>query len=55
MCGCGCDLQVGFFEVVVLPMFRSLVTVLPGAQVMLDAVSDNYMMWRQRPSLSGSA
>ena len=39
-------MQVGFFEVVVLPMFQSMVTVLPGAQVMLNAVSDNYLMWR---------
>lgn len=38
--------QVGFFEVVVLPMFHSLVAVLPGAQVMLNLVSENYLTWR---------
>ena len=39
-------MQVGFFEFVVLPMFQSLAAVLPGAQVMLNAVSENYLMWR---------
>lgn len=39
-------MQVPFFEVVVLPLYQSLVAVLPGAQHMLNAVSENYMMWR---------
>ena len=37
---------MGFFEVVVLPMFQSLAAVLPGAQVMLNLVSENYYTWR---------
>ena len=40
-------MQVGFFEVVVLPMFQSLVAVIPGAQAVLNVVSDNYYMWRK--------
>ena len=39
-------MQVGFLEVVVLPMFQSMVAVVPGAQLMLNAVADNYLMWR---------
>lgn len=38
--------QVGFFEVVAMPLFRSLVAVVPGAQPLLDAASDNYFIWR---------
>ena len=43
----GMQAQVGFFEVVVLPMFQSLVAVIPGAQNTLNIVSDNYYMWRK--------
>lgn len=39
-------MQVGFFEVVAMPLFRSLVAVIPGAQPLLDAASDNYFIWR---------
>lgn len=39
-------LQVGFFEVVALPLFRCMATVVPGARSMLDGSIKNYMMWR---------
>ena len=42
----GPGLQVGFFEVVVLPLFRAFVTIFPRAQPMLERVEDNYQMWR---------
>lgn len=45
-------MQVAFFEVVVLPMFQSMAAVLPGAQVMLNAVSENYVMWRSESEQS---
>ncbi|KAK9824027.1 hypothetical protein WJX72_007091 [[Myrmecia] bisecta] len=38
--------QVGFFEVVVLPLFRAFITIFPRAQPMLERVEDNYQMWR---------
>ena len=39
-------MQVGFFEVIALPLFKSLVTVTPGAQAMLNAANVNYCKWR---------
>lgn len=38
--------QVGFLEVVVLPMMKLFAACVPGAQVMLDATTQNYLMWR---------
>ena len=39
-------IQVGFFEVVALPLFQAIVAIAPCAQHMLDAANDNYCMWR---------
>ena len=38
-------LQVGFFEICAMPLFRSYVELLPAAQPMLDAVKANYNKW----------
>ena len=40
--------QVGFFEVVVMPLYQSLSVVVPAAHSMLATVSENYLMWRHR-------
>lgn len=40
-----CSLQVGFFEICAMPLFRSYVELLPAAQPMLDAVKTNYNRW----------
>jgi len=43
----GCSkTQTGFFEFVVLPLFRSLVSVVSDAQPVLAAVVDNYGAWQ---------
>ncbi|KAK9825726.1 hypothetical protein WJX74_001516 [Apatococcus lobatus] len=38
--------QVGFFEIVALPLLRSYVEVIPDAQPMLDGMLNNYEFWR---------
>lgn len=40
-----CGLQVGFFEIVALPLFKSFVELIPSAQPMLDGVMANYDYW----------
>jgi len=40
------DTQVGFFDFVVLPLFRELAGALPAVQPMLSAVEDNYHKWQ---------
>lgn len=39
--------QVGFFEVVALPLFTNIRAVLPAAEPMLEAVLGNYARWRK--------
>lgn len=38
-------MQVGFFEIVALPLFKQYVEMMPMAQPMLDAVKANYKYW----------
>lgn len=38
--------QVGFFDIVALPLFQSFAQIFPSSTPMLDAVKDNYAMWR---------
>ena len=45
--------QIGFMEVVVLPMFKSLTAAVPGANEMLDRVTKNYGMWRSLSDAQG--
>ena len=37
--------QVGFFEIVALPLFKGYVEHIPAAQPMLDAIKANYQYW----------
>ncbi|KAK9822894.1 hypothetical protein WJX74_001716 [Apatococcus lobatus] len=37
--------QVGFFEIVAMPLFRGYVEFVPAAQPMLDGVKANYQYW----------
>jgi len=39
--------QVGFFDIVALPLFQSFAHAFPESTPMLDAVKDNYAMWRE--------
>lgn len=44
----GCSkTQTGFFQFVVVPLFRSLVSVAPHAQPMLDAILANDQVWKK--------
>ena len=37
--------QLGFFEIVALPIFRAFVDAFDTARPMLTGVEDNFMMW----------
>mmetsp|Transcript_30889 Transcript_30889/g.80538 ORF Transcript_30889/g.80538 Transcript_30889/m.80538 type:complete len:1017 (-) Transcript_30889:1826-4876(-) len=43
--------QVGFFDVVVLPLFKVLVSAMPGAAPLLTGAEDNYDYWKQKEQL----
>lgn len=38
-------MQVGFFEIVALPLVTTYVQMVPEAKPMLNAVMDNYNYW----------
>ena len=38
-------MQLGFFSIVGIPMFKALVELFPDAQPILDGVLDNYHEW----------
>ena len=40
-------MQVGFFDIVALPLFQSFAQAFPDSTPLLDAVKDNYSMWRE--------
>jgi hypothetical protein len=40
------DSQVGFFDFVVLPLFREFAAAFPATQSVLSAVEDNYARWK---------
>ena len=42
-----CMVQVGFFEIVALPLFKQYVECMPMAQPVLDAVKANYQYWHR--------
>lgn len=44
-------LQVGFFDIVALPLFQSFAQAFIESTPMLDAVKDNYQMWREEATL----
>eukprot|EP00798_Chlamydomonas_sp_ICE-L_P014589 gene14589-20640_t len=39
--------QVGFFDIVALPLFQCYAQAFPQSQPLLDAVKNNYEMWRE--------
>merc|ERR1719262_1742578 len=41
------DTQIGFFNFVVLPLFRTLAHGAPGTRPMLEAVEENYVRWQE--------
>jgi hypothetical protein len=41
------SLKVGFFDIVALPLFQSFAQTFVEAAPMLEAVRDNYNMWRE--------
>jgi hypothetical protein len=43
--------QVGFFDIVALPLFQSFAQAFADAIPMLDAVKDNYAMWREEAAV----
>lgn len=43
----GIAMQVGFFEIVALPLFKGYVELIPAAQPMLDAIKANYQHWHE--------
>ena len=43
----GPGVQVGFFEIVALPLFNSYVDLMPEAKPMLDNVCANYKQWHE--------
>lgn len=49
--------QIGFFDIVAMPLFQSFSQVFCDATPLLDALRDNYMMWKEESSSStnGSA
>ncbi|GIL91655.1 hypothetical protein Vretimale_9589 [Volvox reticuliferus] len=47
--------QVGFFDIVALPLFQSFAQAFQDATPMLDAVKDNYAMWREEAAVYANA
>lgn len=47
--------QMGFFDIVALPLFQSLAAAFSETTPMLDAVRDNYHMWRDESVLFSGA
>lgn len=39
--------QIGFFNIVGIPMFKAMVDLFPDAQPMLDGVTANLTQWEQ--------
>ncbi|KAK9833010.1 hypothetical protein WJX74_004376 [Apatococcus lobatus] len=47
--------QVGFFEIVVLPLVKAFVELIPTARPLLDSVNANYGMWSRQLQASQAA
>ena len=43
-----CPLQVGFFEIVALPLFKGFVELIPSTKPMLNGVMANYDYWHSK-------
>ena len=48
-------MQVGFFNIVGLPLFRAMVGLFPSAQPMLDGALINYSKWEKAASAAALA
>ena len=46
--------QVGFFDIVALPLFQTFAQAFSESTPMLEAVKDNYYLWREDSSREGS-
>jgi len=52
----GCSqTQTGFFQFVVIPLFRSMVSVAPQTQPVLDAIMSNFHAWQNLETKAASA
>jgi hypothetical protein len=50
----GLQMQMGFFSIVGLPMFKAMADVFEGAQPMLDGVMANYRSWEAAAAAADS-
>ena len=48
-------MQMGFFSIVGLPMFKAMADVFEGAQPMLDGVMANYRSWEAAAAAADSS
>lgn len=48
-------LQLGFFSIVGIPMFRAITDLFKDAQPMLDGVLANYRSWEQMAAKAASS
>ncbi len=46
-------MQIGFLEIVAMPLYKSYVELIPAARPMLDAVKANYRFWHGVQEASG--
>lgn len=47
MVTCDVPLQLGFFQIVGIPLFKAMADLFPDAQPMLDGVLTNFKHWEQ--------
>ena len=40
-----CPAQIGFFEIVALPLFSAYTSMIPDSKPLLDAAMSNYQFW----------
>ena len=40
-------MQVGFFEIVAIPLYTSYAHMIPGGQIFLDSAMANYRVWHE--------
>ena len=48
-------MQVGFFEIVAMPLFNAYVSLIPDAHPMLDNATNNYHEWHQMAATTSTA
>ena len=40
--------QVGFFEIVAMPLMRTYCSIFPSAQPLMESLTDNFHMWSRQ-------